>query len=88
MKNQIIKQVRCKIKIQKNPAIKDWISEKKNGRGCLNCSENISQAQNGCKLIKNGYRFVISRKYLCFCLFMQQRKIFCSSKRPFSPKQP
>ena len=44
-----------KIKIQKNPAIKDWIVEnKKNGRGCFNCSENISQAQNGCELVENG----------------------------------
>ena len=41
-----------KIKIQKNPAIKDWIERvQKNGRGCFNCSENVSQAQNGCKLI-------------------------------------
>ena len=54
---------------------------KKNGRGCFNCSENISQAQNGCKLVENGYRFAKLRKYLCFCLFMQQRKIFCSNHR-------
>ena len=47
--------------------MKDWIIEnKKNGRGCFNCSENISQAQNGCELVKNGYRFVKLRKYLCF----------------------
>ena len=44
---------------KKNPAIKDWIERvQKNGRGCFNCSENVSQAQNGCKLVKNGYRFV------------------------------
>jgi hypothetical protein len=24
------------------------------GRGCFNCSENISQAQNGCELVENG----------------------------------
>ena len=59
----------------------------KNGRGCFNCSENVSQAQNGCKLVKNGYRFAKLRKYLCFGFFMQQRKIFCSIKRTFSPKQ-
>ena len=34
--------------------------------GCFNCSENVSQAQNGCKLVKNGYRFAKLRKYLCF----------------------
>ena len=77
-----------KIKTQKNPAIKDWIAEnKKNGRGCFNCSENISQAQNGCELIENAHRFVILRKYLCFQRFLKQRKIFCSTERTFSPKQ-
>ena len=60
---------------------------KKNGRGCFNCSENISQAQNGCKLVKNGYRFVKLRKHLYFCFFTQQRKIFSSTERTFSPKQ-
>lgn len=33
-------------------------------RGCFNCSENISQAQNSCKLVKNGFRFAKLRKYL------------------------
>ena len=60
---------------------------KKNGRGCFNCSKNISQAQNGCKLVKNGYRFVKLRKYLYFCFFMQQRKIFSSNKTTAIPKQ-
>ena len=59
----------------------------KNGRGCFNCSENISQAQNVCKLAKNGYRFAKLRKYLCFQNFWKQRKIFYSTKRIFSPKQ-
>ena len=48
---------------------------------------NFLSSSNGCKLIKNAYRFVISRKYLCFCLFMQRRKIFYSTERTFSPKQ-
>ncbi len=26
-------------------------SGKKNGRGCFNCSENVSQTEKGCKLI-------------------------------------
>ena len=58
-----------KIKTQKNPAIKDWIAEnKKNGRGCFNCSGNVSQAQNGCKLMNYGHCFVNLQKCLCFCL--------------------
>ena len=51
--------------MQKKTAIKDWISDnKKNGRGCFNCSENISQAQISCELIENGYRLTNLRKYL------------------------
>ena len=40
------------------------ISLKEYPRGCFNCSENVSQAQNGCKLVKNAHRFVKLRKYL------------------------
>ena len=47
----------------------------------------ILSSSNGCKLAENGYRFVNSRKYLCFGLFMQQRKIFSSTERTYSPKQ-
>ena len=64
-----------------------WNQGKKNGRGCFNCSENVSQTEKGCKLVKNAHCFVKLRKYLCFCLFMQQRKIFYSTERTFSPKQ-
>ena len=38
----------------------------------------ILPSSNSCKLVKNGHRFVKLRKYLCFCLFMQQRKISCT----------
>ena len=48
---------------------------------------NFLSSSNGCELINHGHRFVKLRKYLCFCYFMQQRKIFCSIKRIFSPKQ-
>ena len=48
---------------------------------------NILPGSNGCKLMKNGHRFVNSRKYLCFCLFMQQRKIFSLNKTTAIPKQ-
>ena len=34
-----------------------------------------------------GNWFTNLQKYLCFCFFIQQRKIFCSIKRTFSPKQ-
>ena len=47
----------------------------------------ILPSSNGCRLTKNGYRFAKLRKYLCFCFFIQQRKIFSSIKRTFSPKQ-
>ena len=47
----------------------------------------ILSSSNGCELIENGHRFVKLRKYLCFCLFMQQRKIFSSTERTFAPKQ-
>ena len=47
----------------------------------------ILPSSNGCRLVKNGYLFVNLRKYLCFCLFMQQRKFFSSTERTFSPKQ-
>ena len=49
--------------------------------------QKILPSSNGCKLMKNGHRFVISRKYLCFCLFMQQRKIFSLNKTIAIPKQ-
>ena len=52
---------------------------------CLNWK--ILPSSNDCKLIYHGHRFVKLRKYLCFCLFMQQRKIFCSTERIFSPEQ-
>jgi hypothetical protein len=41
----------------------------------------------GCESEKNGHRIVNLRKHLCFWLLMQQRKIFSSIKRTFSPKQ-
>ena len=44
-------------------------------------------SSNGCKLVKNGHRFVNSRKYLCFAYSLKQRKFFSSIKRTFSPKQ-
>ena len=76
-----------KIKTQKNPVIKDWITENKKmvDHFCLNWK--ILPSSNGCKLINYAHRFVISRKYLCFCLFMQQRKIFCSNKTTAIPGQ-
>ena len=76
-----------KIKIQKNPAIKDWIVENKKMVGLVGLIRKILLSSNGCELIENAQRFDNSRKYLCFGLFMQQRKIFCSSKRTFAPKQ-
>ena len=55
--NNLIAENRCKqLKIRK--------LRQKNGRGCFNCSENVSQAQNGCKFVKNGYHFAKLRKYL------------------------
>ena len=62
-------------------------SRQKNGRDCFNCSENISQPQKGCKLVKNAHRFVKLRKYLCFQHFWKQRQFFYSTERTFSPKQ-
>ena len=49
--------------------------------------QNILSNSNGCKLINHGHRFVNSRKYLCFCLFMQQRILFCSTEKSIFPKQ-
>ena len=48
---------------------------------------NFLSSSNGCELIKNGHRFVNLRKYLCFCLFMQQRILFCSIKTTAISKQ-
>ena len=76
-----------KIKTQKNPAIKDWIAENKKMVDHFRLIRNFLSSSNGCKLINHGHCFVISRKYLCFCFFMQQRKIFSSTERTFSPKQ-
>ena len=47
----------------------------------------ILSSSNGCELTENAQRFNNSRKYLCFQRFLKQRKIFCSIKRTFSPKQ-
>ena len=52
---------------------------------CLNWK--ILSSSNGCELVKNGYRFAKLRKYLWFCLFMQQRKIFSLNKTTAIPKQ-
>ena len=52
--------------IQKNPAIKGWITEDKKMVGHFRLIRKILPSSNGCKLVKNGHRFVISRKYLCF----------------------
>ena len=57
--------------------------EQKNGRGCFNCSENISQAQNGCKLMNYAHRFDNSRKYLCFQRFLKQRNFSAQAKGLF-----
>jgi len=48
---------------------------------------NFLSSSNGCKLINHGYRFVKLRKYLCFGLFMQQRKFFSSIKTTAIPEQ-
>ena len=76
-----------KIKTQKNPAIKDWIAENKKMVDHFRLIRKILPSSNGCKLMNYGHRFVKLRKYLCFCYFMQQRKIFCSTERTFAPKQ-
>ena len=34
--------------------------------GHFRLNRKILSSSNGCKLAKNGYRFVILRKYLCF----------------------
>ena len=47
----------------------------------------ILPSSNGCKLIKNGYRFVKLRKYLYFQHFWKQRKFFCLTKTTSIPKQ-
>ena len=47
----------------------------------------ILPRSNGCELIENGYRFANLRKYLCFYLFMQLRKIFSLNKTTAIPKQ-
>ena len=76
-----------KIKIQKNPAVKDWIIEnKKNGRP-ISLIRKILLSSNGCKLMNYAHRFVKLRKYLYFQRFWKQRILFCSSERTFSPKQ-
>ena len=56
-------------------------------RGCFNCSENISQAQNSCELVENGLWVVNLRKHLCFQRFWKQRILFCSTERTFAPQQ-
>ena len=73
--------------IQKNPAIKDWITENKKMVDHFRLIRNFLSSSNGCKLVKNAHRFVNSRKYLCFCLFMQQRKLFSLNKTTAIPKQ-
>ena len=46
--------------------------EQKNGRGCFNCSENISQPQNGCELAENGQYFVkLNLRVLLFALVIE-----------------
>ena len=55
--------------------------------GRFSLIRNFLPNSNGCKLVKNAHCFVKLRKYLCFCLFMQQRKFFSSTERTFSPKQ-
>ena len=67
--------------------MKDWIIENKKMVDQFRLIWKILPRSNGCRLVKNGYRFVKLRKYLCFCLFIQQRKIFSSTERTFSPKQ-
>ena len=76
-----------KIKIQKNPAIKDWIAENKKMVDHFRLIRKILPSSNCCKLVENAHRFVNLRKYLCFGLFMQQRKFFSSTERTFSPEQ-
>jgi hypothetical protein len=48
---------------------------------------NFLSSSNGCELVKNAHSFVKLRKHLCFCLFIQQRKIFSSNKTTAIPKQ-
>ena len=76
-----------KIKIQKNPAIKDWIAENKKMVGHFRLIQNFLSSSNGCELTENAQCFNNSRKYLCFQRFLKQRKIFSSIKRTFSTKQ-
>ena len=74
---------KCAVKKTPPAVSKQSVLQFKNLSGC----RKFLPSSNGCKLVKNGYRFVNQRKYLCFCLFMQQRKFFSSTERTFSLKQ-
>ena len=76
-----------KIKIQKNPAIKDWIVEnKKNGRPFLLKLENSLKLKRlQVNELWSSLRYLA--KTSLFSAFWKQRKFFCSPERTFSPKQ-
>ena len=72
-----------KIKTQKNPAIKGWITEDKKMVDHFYLIRKILPSSNVCKLVKNGHRFVISRKHLCFQHFLKTEKNFPLNRKDF-----
>ena len=60
----------------KKTLIKDWIVENKKMVDLVSLIRKILSSSNGCELIKNAHRFVISRKHLFFHRFFETEKIF------------
>ena len=72
-----------KIKIQKNPAIKDWIVENKKMVGHFRLIQNFLSSSNGYELTENAQCFNNSRKYLCFQRFFETEKNFLLNQKDF-----
>ena len=75
------------IKIQKNPAIKDWIAENKKMVGIVLIVRKILSSSKRLRVNRKCSSLCYLAKISLFSAFFETEKFFCSTKRIFSPKQ-